>query len=93
MCDPSVGNVAFGSGKDQWAFTITKFARIYSKKFGIDNEKMMNKLWGDNYFDAPAKKWRTQDSDDNGKQLRRAFAQFIMDPICKLCTAIIDGNK
>jgi elongation factor 2 len=35
MCDPSFGNVAFGSGKDQWAFTVTKFARIYSKKFGI----------------------------------------------------------
>lgn len=53
----------------------------------------MRKLWGDNYFDAPAKKWRTTDTDDNGKTLRRAFAQFIMDPICKLCNAIIDGNK
>lgn len=54
---------------------------------------MMRKLWGDNYFDAPAKKWRTTDTDDNGKTLRRAFAQFIMDPICKLCNVIIDGNK
>ena len=35
MFDPSLGNVAFGSGQDQWAFTITKFARIYSKKFDI----------------------------------------------------------
>jgi len=93
MCDPSVGNVAFGSGKDQWAFTITRFARIYAKKFGIDNDKMMQKLWGDNYFDAPAKKWRTDEIDENGKNLRRAFAQFIMDPICKLCNAVIDGNK
>lgn len=56
--DPSVGNVAFGSGKDQWAFTLNKFARIYSKKFGIPQDKMMKKLWGDNFFDAPAKKWR-----------------------------------
>jgi len=93
MCDPSVGNVAFGSGKDQWAFTITRFARIYAKKYGIDNYKMMQKLWGDNYFDAPAKKWRTDEIDANGKNLRRAFAQFIMDPICKLCNAVIDGNK
>ena len=54
---------------------------------------MMIKLWGDNFFDAPAKKWRTEDVDDNGKTLRRAFAQFIMDPICKLCNAIMDGNK
>lgn len=59
MCDPSVGNVAFGSGKEQWAFTLTKFARIYAKKFGIDFDKMMKKLWGDNFFDAKNKKWKT----------------------------------
>lgn len=37
--DPSIGNVAFGSGKDQWAFTLNKFARIYSKRFNIAQEK------------------------------------------------------
>jgi elongation factor 2 len=58
--DPSIGNVAFGSGKDQWAFTFTKFARIYAKRFNIAQEKMMKKLWGDNFFDAPAKKWRSE---------------------------------
>lgn len=96
MCDPSMGNVAFGSGKDQWAFTITKFARIYAKKFGIDTDKMMRKLWGDNFFDAPNKKWKTEDTNEEvgaKKPLRRAFAQFIMDPICTLCNAIMDGQK
>jgi len=58
--DPSIGNVAFGSGKDQWAFTLNKFARIYSKRFNIAQEKMMKKLWGDNFFDAGAKKWRSE---------------------------------
>lgn len=93
LVQPDEGSVAFGSGKECWAFTLTKFSRIYAKKFGIETEKMMRKLWGDNYFDAPAKKWRTTDTDENGKNLRRAFAQFIMDPICKLCNVIIDGNK
>jgi elongation factor 2 len=92
LCDPSVGNVAFGSGKDQWAFTLTKFARLYSKKFGISQEKMMQKLWGDNYFDAEGKKWKSEGEDSNGKTIRRAFAQFIMDPVCKLCTACMDGK-
>lgn len=92
LCDPSIGNVAFGSGKDQWAFTLTRFSRIYSKKFGISIDKMMKKLWGDNYFDAEAKKWKTEGDSDSGKPLRRAFAQFIMDPVCKLCQAVIDGN-
>lgn len=50
MCEPSNGNVAFGSGKEQWAFTLSKFARIYSKKFNTDFGKMMQKLWGDNFF-------------------------------------------
>lgn len=92
QCNPSVGNVAFGSGKDQWAFTLSKFARLYSKKFGISQEKMMEKFWGDNYFDAAAKKWKTDGETEDGKPLRRCFAQFIMDPICKLCQNIIDGN-
>jgi elongation factor 2 len=92
QCNPSHGNVAFGSGKDQWAFTLNKFARLYSKKFGISFEKMMEKFWGDNYFDAPAKKWKTDGETDDGKPLRRCFAQFIMDPICKLCQNVIDGN-
>ena len=92
QCNPSAGNVAFGSGKDQWAFTLSKFARLYSKKFGISQEKMMEKFWGDNYFDAKDKKWRTDGETEDGRSLRRCFAQFIMDPICKLCQNIIDGN-
>jgi translation elongation factor EF-G len=34
-CEPTLGNVAFGAGKDQWAFTLRTFARIYSKIFKI----------------------------------------------------------
>lgn len=93
LVDPSIGNVAFGSGKDQWAFTLTRFARIYSKKFGISFDKMMNKLWGDNFFDAESKKWTSDGESETGKSLRRAFAQFIMDPVCKLCQSIMEGNK
>jgi elongation factor 2 len=91
---PNKGNVAFGSGKEQWAFTLTKFARIYAKKFGTDFNKMMEKLWGDNFYDAEGKKWRIDsENPDGGKPFRRAFAQFIMDPICKLCNAIMDGQN
>jgi elongation factor 2 len=55
--------VAFGSGKECWAFTITKFARIYAHKFNTDYNKLMDKLWGDNYFDAATKKWTTDNQD------------------------------
>jgi elongation factor 2 len=91
--DPSVGNVAFGSGKDQWAFTLSSFARVYSEKFKIDADKLMAKLWGDNFYDPAKMKWVSEGQDESGKPLKRAFAQFVMDPICKLCQAIMDGRK
>jgi elongation factor 2 len=91
--NPSKGNVAFGSGKDQYAFTLTKFARLYSKKFGISQEKMMEKFWGDNYFDAKAKKWRTEDAAEDGSILKRCFVQFIMEPVIRLCRNCMEGNN
>jgi len=93
ICEPGRGNVAFGSGKDQWGFTLTKFSRMYAKKFGIDEKKMMSKLWGDNYFDAPGKKWVCRDKDSNGKLIQRAFVQFIMDPIIKLTNVVVEGKE
>ena len=90
--DPAIGNVAFGSAKGEWAFTVIKFARIYAKKFGIPADKMMNKLWGENYFYAASKKWTTQGLTAEGDPIKRAFVMFIMDPICKLTKAIMDGQ-
>lgn len=91
--DPTLGNVAFGAGKDQWAFTLTTFAKIYSKKYGISQEKMMKKLWGDNYFDTETRKWRTESTSESGKPLKRAFVQFIMDPIIELFQLTLSNNK
>jgi elongation factor 2 len=39
--DATKGTVAFGSALFGWAFTLTRFARIYSEKFKVDFEKMM----------------------------------------------------
>lgn len=89
---PEKGNVAFGSGKECWAFTLTRFARFYAKKFKIDEAKMMEKLWGDNYFDAAAKKWKVEPIGDDGQPIKRAFNNFIMEPVIKLTRAIMDGN-
>ena len=91
--DPRKGNVAFGSGKDCWGFTLNFFAETYSKKFGIDKEKMMQKLWGDNFYDAPNKVWRNENYDAKGNTLTRAFTQFIMTPINTLAKAVISGEN
>lgn len=55
---PNKGSVAFGSGLQGWGFTLAKFARMYAQKFKVDPERMMDKLWGDNFFDAESKKWK-----------------------------------
>jgi len=88
--DPTAGTVSFGSGLHQWAFTLKRFAKTYGAKYGIPEEKMMNKLWGDWYFDAKRKVWTTS---DQGGTLERAFCQFIATPITTLFEAIMAEKK
>jgi len=85
--DPAKGTVAFGAGLQQWAFTLTRFARMYAKKFGVEEDKMMKRLWGDNYFDPSSKKWKKTDEGDDGKKLERAFCQFCMSPVSQIFKA------
>jgi len=59
LVKPEEGSVAFGSGKECWAFTTTKFSRIYASKFKLEPEKLRTRLWGENYYDDKAKVWRT----------------------------------
>ncbi|RYP62218.1 hypothetical protein DL769_007407 [Monosporascus sp. CRB-8-3] len=89
---PDKGTVAFGSGLHGWAFTIRQFANRYAKKFGVDRNKMMERLWGDNYFNPKTKKWTTK-STHEGQELERAFNQFILDPIFKIFSAVMNFKK
>jgi elongation factor 2 len=85
--DPAKGTVAFGAGLQQWAFTLLRFARMYAKKFGVDEAKMMQRLWGDNYFDPASKTWKKNAQGADGKTLERAFCAFAMGPICQIFKA------
>lgn len=89
---PAKGNVAFGSGKDCWAFTLKVFAEMYSKKLNCEVEKLMERFWGDNFFDAKGKVWRFEPLSKDGKPLKRAFAQFIMDPIIQVARCAMQNN-
>jgi elongation factor 2 len=93
MVYPEQGTVAFASGLHGWAFTIRQFAQRYSKKFGVDRQKMMTKLWGENYFNPATKKWTNKGTDAEGKPLERAFNMFVLDPIFKLFDTSMNKKK
>jgi elongation factor 2 len=89
---PEKGTVAFGSALQGWAFTLRIFARMYAKKFGIDEQALEHKLWGDNFYDPDAKKWLTSPISESGKPLKRAFCVYILEPIIKLSHALHEGK-
>jgi len=89
---PEKGTVAFSSGYQGWAFTLNKFARIYAKKFGVDKEKMAQRLWGDSFFDAEGKKWTSNNVSVSGKPMSRAFCKFILEPISAIFKACMEDN-
>merc|ERR1712209_93132 len=87
--DPCNGSVGFGSGLHGWAFTLKQFAEMYSKKFNVPVDKLMKKLWGENFFNAKTKKWAKTKADDNV----RSFNMYILDPIYKVFDAIMNFKK
>eukprot|EP00299_Pterocystis_sp_00344_P012808 c6201_g1_i1.p1 GENE.c6201_g1_i1~~c6201_g1_i1.p1 ORF type:complete len:838 (-),score=213.28 c6201_g1_i1:101-2614(-) len=90
--DPSKGTVAFGAGLQQWAFTLIRFSRMYAKKFGVDEARMMKRLWGENYFDPSSKTWKKSSEGADGKTLERAFCAFCMRPITQIFRAAMDDD-
>lgn len=90
---PDKGTVAFGSGLHGWGFTLLQFADRYSKKFGSSKDKLIEKLWGDNYFNPKTKKWTKSSNDSDGKALERAFNMFVLDPIYKIFKAVMEFKK
>lgn len=78
--NPQKGNVAFGSGKLGWAFTVPSFAEYLSVKANSTKEKLAEKLWGDIFWVESTKSW-TYDFVNGGV---RGFCKYAMNPICKL---------
>jgi elongation factor 2 len=84
---PSKGTVGFGSGLHSWAFSLKQFADMYASKFNTDTSKLMKRLWGDNFYHGKDKKWKKESAKGCEK---RAFVQFVLDPIYKVFDAIMN---
>lgn len=89
---PEKGTVAFGSGLHGWGFSLERFALMYNKKLGLPKDKMMTRLWGENFYNAKGKKWTSKPVTD-GVQNERGFCKFILDPIEMLFDAIMEDKK
>ncbi|XP_043480003.1 translation elongation factor 2 [Leptopilina heterotoma] len=87
--DPSKGSVGFGSGLHGWAFTLKQFSEMYAEKFKIDVVKLMNRLWGESFFNPKTKKWMKQKEPDN----KRSFCMYVLDPIYKVFDCIMNYKK
>jgi len=87
--DPTKGTVGFGAGLHGWAFTLKEFAEIYSSKFKVEVPKLMKRFWGNNFYNAQEKKWSTS----NEAGYVRGFNQFVLDPIFKVFSSIMNFRK
>lgn len=88
---PEKGTVSFSAGLHGWAFTLRSFAQLYAKKMGADPEKMMQKLWGANFFDPATKKWTKKDTGSG--TCKRGFVQFCYEPIKNIIETAMNDNK
>jgi len=78
--DPKEGTVGFGSGLHGWAFTLKDFAKLFSSKFKVPEDKLMKRLWGDQFFNPESKKWEKESSPTN----KRGFVNYVLDPIYQI---------
>merc|ERR1711970_1497449 len=91
---PDLGTVAFGSGLQSWAFTLNHFAHLYAAKFKTEPEKLVKKMWGNNFFDSKSGKWsKKEGTGADGKPLVRGFCKFVLEPIFKMFRLIMDDKK
>lgn len=98
--EPIAATVAFGSGLHQWGFTLKTFANYYAAKLNTPAEKLLEKFWGDWVFaTADGKnKWvksttvNTNRGVDAEYGAKRAFVQFIMDPIINMFQAVMNNE-
>jgi len=92
--DPTKGNVGFGSGLHGWGFTLGAFADLYFRKFGMPKDKMMARMWGDNFYNQKTNKWSKQALDvATGEVSIRGFVNYILKPIESMFSSVINNER
>lgn len=84
---PKLGNVAFASGKQGWAFTLAQFAAILAEKTKVSKEKYIDRLWGESYYSSSSRKFLSYEQSRSIDDAKRGFNQFVLEPLYQMLTA------
>ncbi|KAI3872960.1 hypothetical protein MKW92_016418 [Papaver armeniacum] len=64
---------------------------MYASKFGVEHSKMMERLWGENFFDPATKKWTNKRT--SSPTCKRGFVQFCYEPIKQIIATCMNDQK
>jgi len=87
--NPQNGTVGFGSGLHGWAFTLKDFAKMYVNKFKMEEDKLMKRLWGNQFYHGKEKKWYKEQVA--GAQ--RGFTFYVLKPIYEVFNSCMSKTK
>ncbi|DBB16984.1 TPA: hypothetical protein ACH3X3_014090 [Trebouxia sp. C0006] len=88
---PQLGNVAFASAHDGWAFRISQLAKQYADKLGCNAAALEQALWGDYAFQAKTKRIIKIKPDQTHKH-KPLFVQLALEPLWKLYEVCNQGT-
>lgn len=89
VLDPRKGTVGFGCGKQGWGFSLFNMAAKWEKKLGMPKEKLVEKLWGENYYHAKTNTWH----ETPGPNRERGFNAFVVKPLMKVIETLKSGVR
>lgn len=81
---PQLGNVAFASAHDGWAFKIEQLAKQYADKLGCKAGGLQQALWGEYAFQAKTKRI-IRIKADQAHKLKPLFVQ-----VQNHCSIVLD---
>ncbi|KAH7863047.1 hypothetical protein Vadar_012634 [Vaccinium darrowii] len=65
--------------------------QMYASKFGVDESKMMERLWGENFLYSVTKKWTTKNT--GSATCNHGFVQFCYEPIKQIINSCMNDQK
>ncbi|KAJ2745654.1 hypothetical protein GGI20_001979 [Coemansia sp. BCRC 34301] len=95
MClSPELGNVCFASASFGWCFSLQSFAKRYVEEWDmpVSPKDLAKRLWGDVYY-HPERRTFMRKRAEGGKDAKRAFVHFVLEPIYKLFALVTSEDE